>query len=570
MTGEVAADGADAGTASQRFHGRRTWRTFLIAATIVIISGVLQLYLPHWLLNAQVALAFNAIVEVSSAALFFFIFGVRWMTRGFRVDSRTLFISCAFLALAVLTVARLLTYSGMPLAGSYNELVNAPYFGTFSNFSDSLYYDAVIRHSVMTFLLIGAFLPSDNIVKQKSISLYPYWFMGFAGFWIAVISIFGNFLPQLYVKGEEMSPFMEEISVSAMVIGFLAALVFARLASKSTDRGYAVVSLGLLLTAEAQFSYYRVDTPLDVYLLIGRTMAVLALFIIFVGLVRPSLIRPYMRLESTKQKLDATAKNLEALANDIMERREAEERILALNADLQASNKELESFSYSVSHDLRAPLRTIEGYGKFLADEEGGRLSPRGKEYVMRMRAGCERMGLIIEDLLKLSRVAREEISITQFDITTLVRTVVDETRAATHRDLEFVSCGPEMVEGDERLLKIALENMIHNSWKFTSKTEHPTVEFGATQQNGVRVFFVKDNGAGFDMQYSSRLFRPFERLHSESEFPGTGVGLASVQRVVERHGGKIWAEGKVGEGATFYFTLERGASEKSDLSPRP
>ena len=556
--------GVDTFADERKLEPRKVWLLFLAGTAVLLIGVAVQYALPIYSLNPQMLLAGNAVVEVSRAGLCFFIFGVRWLTRGFRADSQSMFISSSFLALGILTVARLLTFPGMPLAGSYSELVDAPYFRAFHNFSDSLYYDVVVRLSIGGLLLIGAMLPSNRLVKPSSMNYYPVAFIAYAAVALGVISACDHLLPPLYVEGIGMTSLKANSDLVAIVITFLAALVYARLALRTGERGYILVSIGLLMMTEAQFVLNRVTGPLDTVVLVGRVIALAAWFVIFIGIVKPSLIRPYEHLEHAKREIDIASDNLAVLSRNIMERREAEQRILALNAELEhkaraleASNRELESFSYSVSHDIRAPLRTIDGFSRFLIDEEGPKLSEQGKDYVVRIRKSCDRMGLIIEDLLKLSRVMRGEISIREFDISSLARSVAEEIREINpNRDLEFVACGPEIVEGDERMLRIAIENLLHNAWKFTSKTSHAKVEFGVTRQDGERVFFVRDNGAGFDMKYSGKLFRPFERLHEESEFPGTGIGLASVQRVMERHGGRVWAEGKVGEGATFYFTL--------------
>jgi signal transduction histidine kinase len=557
-------------TAEQELHGRKFWRVFLIATAVMILGGAVQLYLPNWHLNPQIFLATKVVVEVSRAALCFFIFGVRWMTREFRADSRTLFISSVFLALGILTVARLLTFPGMPLAGNYSELVKSPYFGTYSNFSESLYYDAFIRLSLAGLLLVGALMSPDRPVKRSSMKFYPIGLVAFAAVGIFIVSAV-DVLPRLYIQGEGMTTLDGEIDIIAVALSFISALTFAFLASRSRETSYAIVSIGLLLLTEAQIASYKIVGPLDAFFLASRIMSLAAYFIIFMGVVKPSLVRPYLNLEASKRDLDVAAENLATLSRSIMERRDAEERIMALNADLQLSNKELESFCYSVSHDLRAPLRTIDGFSRFLMEEEGSKLSEQGRQYVARMRNGCLRMGAIIEDLLKLSRVAREEFVKKEFDITALAIAVADEIGVLNpHRNLEFVACGPEIVDGDEGKIRIALENLLNNAWKFTSKTDHARVEFGVKTLDGDRVFFVKDNGAGFDMRYYSKMFRPFERLHTEAEFPGIGVGLATVQRVVERHGGRIWAEGKVSEGATFFFTLGGRPPTGQVLNPQP
>ncbi|HKP64738.1 MAG TPA: ATP-binding protein [Polyangiales bacterium] len=227
--------------------------------------------------------------------------------------------------------------------------------------------------------------------------------------------------------------------------------------------------------------------------------------------------------------------------------------------ELERANRELEAFSYSVSHDLRAPLRAIDGFSKALLSSHAAQLDEQGKNYLDRVRAATQRMGGLIDDLLNLSRISRGELRREDVDITRLARGIAEDMRrryATPHVTLEIE---PGLhAAADPSLLSVVLENLLANAWKFSSKQEAPRVTVGKQSSGGQTVFFVRDNGAGFDMAYSDNLFRPFQRLHSQSEFEGTGIGLATVQRVINRHSGRIWAEGAVGAGATFFFTLER------------
>jgi signal transduction histidine kinase len=233
------------------------------------------------------------------------------------------------------------------------------------------------------------------------------------------------------------------------------------------------------------------------------------------------------------------------------------EEAIHINEQLQAINKELEAFSYSVSHDLRAPLRHIDGFSKALLDECGDQLDAQGKSHLQRVRESVKRMSELIEDLLRLSRVTRSEMVNERVDLSEMAHAVAtDLQKTQPERRAEFIIPPAVMVEGDGRLLRVMLENLIGNAWKFTQKRAQTRIEFGATQHEGRRAYFVRDNGAGFDMTYAGKLFGPFQRLHTAEEFPGTGIGLATVQRIIHRHGGRIWAEGAVGMGATFYFTL--------------
>lgn len=236
---------------------------------------------------------------------------------------------------------------------------------------------------------------------------------------------------------------------------------------------------------------------------------------------------------------------------------ELEERVAARTAELSAANRELESFSYSVSHDLRAPLRSIEGFGRLLELECAGQLDATGLDYVGRMCRAAKRMAQLIDDLLDLSRIERAEIKPAAVDLSVLAGEIVEELRqGAPQRSVRIVIAPGLTARGDQQLLRIALQNLIENAWKYSGKADNACIEFGCTQADGERIFHVRDNGVGFDMQYAGKLFAPFQRLHHVQEFEGTGVGLATVARVVRRHYGRVWAEASPGKGATFYFTL--------------
>ncbi len=237
---------------------------------------------------------------------------------------------------------------------------------------------------------------------------------------------------------------------------------------------------------------------------------------------------------------------------------ELERRVAERTAELAAANMELEAFSYSVSHDLRAPLRAIEGFSQALNDEYADRLDDQGRDYLQRVRAAEQRMGQLVTDLLRLSRVTRGAMRRQRVDLSTLAAQIAaDLQKAQPQRQVTFVLAAALTAHADQRLLRVVLENLLGNAWKYTSKRPQARIELGAITRAGQQVYFVRDDGAGFDMTYANRLFLPFQRLHSSKEFEGSGIGLATVQRIVRRHGGRIWAEATVGSGATFYFTVE-------------
>jgi PAS domain S-box-containing protein len=234
-----------------------------------------------------------------------------------------------------------------------------------------------------------------------------------------------------------------------------------------------------------------------------------------------------------------------------------EQRVVERTAQLQTANKELEAFCYSVSHDLRTPLRSLDGFSQALLEDCSEKLDAQGHDYLRRIRAGSQRMGQLIDDLLNLSRVSRGEMSRELVDVSKMAHEVADELRAtAPERDAEFVVADGLVAQTDPRLLRIVLTNLFGNAWKFTAKQPHGRIEFGSTGENGNTEYFMRDNGAGFDQAYAGKLFGAFQRLHAAKDFAGTGIGLATVQRIIQRQGGRVWAEGKVEQGATFHFTL--------------
>ncbi len=267
-----------------------------------------------------------------------------------------------------------------------------------------------------------------------------------------------------------------------------------------------------------------------------------------------AMVEALMRKRAERQVRELNAE-LELRIREVSQRR----------AELEAANKELESFSYSVSHDLRSPLRGISGFARILEQDYGPQLEAQGLGYLHKIQDSARQMAELIDALLTLSRTMRAPMRRTQVHLSSLARAVAEDLKNSDPgRQVEFVIAPDLVAAGDPPMLLAVLRNLLDNAWKFTGKVPGARIEFGARpQENGCQVYFVRDNGAGFDMNYANKLFRAFQRLHPVGDFPGTGIGLATVQRVIERHGGRVWAEGAVDQGATFYFTLEREAANE-------
>lgn len=309
---------------------------------------------------------------------------------------------------------------------------------------------------------------------------------------------------------------------------------------------------------------------------VGRAIAEGEQFDLELELVRVGGEQIPVRVIGAPVVEDGHVVRVEGTIVDISELRRARQEILDLNSSLEArvairtqelttANEELEAFAYSVSHDLRAPLRSIDGFSQAVLDEYAGAVDETGRDYLTRLRNASQRMGVLIDDILNLSRMSRGEMTRSPVDLSELARSVSAEVQERDpSRTVEIVITNGLNAVGDARLMRIALENLFANAFKFTATTAQARIEFGCEQNTGQDVYFVRDNGVGFDMAYKDQLFVPFHRLHAGNEYPGTGIGLATVRRIIRRHGGRIWAHGEVDRGATIYFTL-REEDHESD-----
>jgi len=302
--------------------------------------------------------------------------------------------------------------------------------------------------------------------------------------------------------------------------------------------------------------------------------------VIAAWLIHRSVLAPIGRLQQATRevaagnwnfKLDSGAqdeigemsRNFDAMTQTL---RESFAQIERKNQELATLNREIEAFSYSVSHDLRGPLRSMDGFSMALLEDYGERLDDEAKDYLRRIRAASQRMGRLIDELLGLSRVTRAELSVKSVNLSVIAREIAESLeQQQPDRAVQWVIDDGMTVQADRSLMQIAMQNLLENAWKFTGKTDKPVIRVGMVEHDGKKDCFVADNGVGFDMAYADRLFGAFQRLHHESEFAGTGIGLAIVQRIFNRHDGRIWVHAKPGHGATFFFNLTEPEHEQRE-----
>jgi signal transduction histidine kinase len=386
--------------------------------------------------------------------------------------------------------------------------------------------------------------PQDQtltIPSLANVQTESYWFRSNHATLVRKIASDGKLVGFVYIRADLREidhRFWRYLLISAAVL--MVSLLFAALVSAAFRRSVAQPIVALAETARSvtRDRDYSIRVPST-----GQRDEVAVLIDSF-----NEMLREIQQRDKALQK-----------AHDLLE-----QRVSDRTRDLVSANQELEAFSYSVSHDLRGPLDAIIGFSYVLLSGHANRLDANGQESLKSIRASARRMSELIDDLLNLSRVSTSTMHREKIDLSAFARSIMEELcRAAPERQVEFIAPVSAEAFADSRLIRIVMDNLLRNSWKYTSHHERARIEFGQQEKNGRVVYFVKDDGSGFDPRASERLFQPFQRLHSSAEFPGNGIGLATVRRIVQRHGGDVWAEAQVEKGATFYFTLE---SRRSNL----
>lgn len=471
-------------------------------------------------------LLFHSLAELFSIVIASCIFVVAWNARRFMDNNYLLFLGIAYVFIGGIDLLHTLAYTGMPVFKGFGSnlptqlWIAARYMQSLSLLAAPLFLTRRMR----TGAVVGAYA----VVTALLLTSIFYW----------------QVFPVCYIDGTGLTPFkkISEYIISAILLGSLFFLFRKRREFDSNVLRLLAVSIIATVGSELFFAFYVSVYGLSN--LIGHFLKIAAFYFVYLAIIQTGISRPYDLLF---RGLKDSERRLERQARELAE----------ANANLTAVNAELEAFNYSVSHDLQSPLRSIDGFSYIVLNEYGDKLDSRVKEYLQQVRSSAKNMSQLIEALLGLSRVRRREIHPGAVDLSKIVGDAAARFQAQEPgRRVEWQIADGLNARGDPGLLSAALENLVGNAWKYTGKREHARIEFGVMEKEEQPAYFVRDNGVGFNQVDAVKLFTPFARLHSASDFPGTGIGLATVQRIIQRHGGKVWAEGEPDKGATFYFTL--------------
>ena len=527
-----------------------------LTGAILTICTLAAVFLLVWLLPTPPALRgvanylpIHMTLEGVSIVVAMLVFGVTWNAYSSERHGNVIIIACAMLAAGLIDFVHMLSYNGMPN------------FVTPSGTEKMITFSLAAQLLNALALLVAAVRPWTPLPSPRR----RYALLAVALAISAFVTWVGLFhqdaLPRTFIEGEGLTPMKIAAEYFIVLLLIVAAAAFYR----DARRGAAYDAAGMFAAAtvsilsELTFTLYK-DVS-DIFNLLGHAYKAISYLFIYRALFVASVRQPF---EMLQQQVTLRKQAEEALLGL---NRELEQRIAERTAQLEAANKELEAFSYSASHDLRAPLQTIDGFSRALQEDYGDKLDAEARDYLQRIRAATKHMAQLTDALLQLSRLARSDMMLANVDLGAMARAVADQLRAQDPaRKVVFDIAAGANAYADRRLLGAVLENLLGNAWKFTSRHPRASIEFGVAEREAERVYYVRDDGAGFDMNRAQKLFTPFQRLHTTSDFPGNGVGLALVKRIIQRHGGRIWAEAAPEKGAAFYFTLP-GAPAKAPVS---
>lgn len=501
-------------------------------AGVAVLFGLYLAKLYNYLL-------FHTLVEGFSIVIACGIFVIAWNARHIMANNYLLFFGIASLFVGAVDSIHTLAYKGMGVFPGYD-----------ANLPTQLWI--VARYLQCSALLLAPFFISRKLKPGLTVAAY------LAVTSLLLWAVFSGAFPDCFIEGKGLTPF-KKVSEHLVSLLLIAALVFMRRRAEAFDRDVVrLLSAGIGVFVASEFSFTLYTDVYGISNMVGHFLKFAGFFLVYKAIIETALTRPYdllfRELKSKAAELENVNSELEA-ANLEMEM--ANQDLEDANRELEAVNQELEAFNYTVSHDLRSPLNNIYGSCQLLMELDRGNLDEMSNRCVAYIKNGVERMNTLINALLNFSRLIRQEPRREEVDLSELAFSIATELRGRQpERRVDFSIAEGARCNGDKVLLRAVMENLLGNAWKYTGKRDSAGIEFGISQHAGKPLFFVRDNGAGFDMGEAHRLFGTFQRLHDEGEFEGTGIGLATVNRIIQRHGGRIWAEAEPDKGATFYFTL--------------
>jgi signal transduction histidine kinase len=516
-------------------------------AVLIALFLVIRLAPPLHMMQGVylMPLWMHSFLEMFAIAVALLLFGIVWNAYSHDRPGNMVILGCAFLAVGLIDCAHLLSYKGMPdfiTPASPQKGIN---FWLAARFITALTLLAVALRSWQP--LVERSTRYVLLAGSLALTALIYWLGLYQPQW----------WPETFVEGQGLTDIKIAAEYAIIAILALAALVFYANAKQHPTYDVTSFFCAAGISALSEFCFTAYSSVNDVFNMLGHIFKIAAYLFLYRAAFVASVQEPFrkMYIEVAERK---SAEEALRLLNQSLEQRVAQR-----TWQLEQANKELEAFSYSVSHDLRAPLRAIDGFSQALEKSLGAQLEEKNRDYLGRVRRASRRMGQLIDDMLHLSHISRKEVRKAPVDVTALARDIADDLRQRDPaRQVEFAIEEGMRIKADAKLIRIVLENLLANAWKFTSRKAHAKIDVGTGPQDDGKTIFVRDNGAGFDMEYAHKLFSPFQRLHDASEFEGSGIGLATVQRIIDRHGGRVWAEGKEGGGAIFYFSCGQQTEE--------
>lgn len=540
----------------------------VLATGVAVLAGLFLARFYHYLL-------FHSIVEIFSVLVAFGVFTIAWNARRFMVNNYFLFIGIAFFFIGATDLLHTLAYKGMGVFPDRD-----------ANLPTQLWVVARYLHG-FTFLVAPFFLArrlNSRLTFGACLAVTA----------ILLVSVFSGNFPDCFVDGEGLTPF-KKWSEYLICLLFAAALVLTRRQSAAFNPDVLyLLSAAIVIQIASELSFTLYNDVYGIANMAGHVLKLAGFWLVHRAIIVIGLTKPYDLLfrelnqsreeivllnddlAARARELHGANRELEAILNELaftnrqlaasnqeleavnQELETTNQELETTNRDLETANQELEAFNYTVSHDLRSPLTCVKGFSQLLLDMGGERLTDQDVSMVEGIHSAAERMDQLVTTLLRFSHATRKDIIRETVDLAELARECSAEQLAqGVERKVAVLISGKAEVCADPQLLRVMMQNLMGNALKYSSTREDAVIEFGVLNQDGEAVYFVRDNGVGFDMTSAEKLFAVFSRLHASEEFEGTGIGLATVQRIVQRHGGKIWAEGEPGRGATFYFTLD-------------